>query len=170
MGADGRERRPVVAVRELLGAARRRSPSASVDVRAHLRLDRRLAAVVQRVAVHLPVDVGIEEVDERRQHVDVLGAVVVDRAVDLTGRLDEQRDPVHLLAVGVGDLHPPDVRCRQVGAVVGRHDERRVLPVRQRAQVVDELADERVGGADLHAVQLVLHAGGEVVAGCVGLA
>ena len=33
-----------------------------------------------------------------------------------------------------------------------------------RSQVVDELADERVGGADLHAVELVLHAGGEVVA------
>ena len=35
-------------------------------------------------------------------------------------------------------------------------------------EVVDELADERVGGADLHAVQLVLHARAELVAGASG--
>ena len=56
----------------------------------------------------------------------------------------------------------------KVGAVVGRHDEQRVRPRRHGSQVVDELADERVGGADLHAVELVLHAGREVVARRVG--
>ena len=99
--------------------------------------------------------------------VEVLGAVVADVAVRLARRLDEQRHPVHLLAVGGRDTHPADVRRGEVGAVVGGDDEQRLRPRRRRLEVVDELPDERVGGTDLHAVQLVLHARAEVVAGSV---
>ena len=128
VGADGGQRRPVVAVAELLGAAARRcrarrrrpwSPSA--------RPSPSLPSYSEWPSISQSTSASRRSI-ERRQHVDALGAVVVDLAVDLTRRLDEQRDPVDLLAVGVGDLHPPDVRRRQVGAVVGRHDERACPP------------------------------------------
>ena len=41
--------------------------------------------------------------------------------------------------------------------MVGRDDEQRLLPARQLVQMVEQLGDQRVGGPDLHAVQLELH-------------
>ena len=77
--ADGGQGRPVVAVGELLGTAGG-DGDRRLDVGRHLRSGVRRAAVEQRVAVELPVDVGVEQVDDRRQHVEVLGAVVADLA------------------------------------------------------------------------------------------
>ena len=97
--ADRGEADPVVAVRELARRAVRAMSSTaatSVDTRGSVVGD---AAVEQRVAVELPVDLGVEEVDDRRQHVDHLGAVVADLSRRLSRRLDEQRHAEHLLAI-----------------------------------------------------------------------
>ena len=115
--ADGGEGGPVVAVGILLRPASGDGEDLG-DIGRHLRRNVRSAVVEQRVTVELPVHLGVDEVDDRRQHVDRRCAVVASAALELSWSLDEQRHPEDLLPVGVGDQFPPDMRWSVVVAVV----------------------------------------------------
>ena len=94
--ADGCRPDPVVAG-ELLGSPLGESQGL-FDIGRHKRANVGLAPVVQRMAVELPVvaDLDVEQVDDRWDDVDRLGAVVADLAGGLSWRLDDKAGTVDL--------------------------------------------------------------------------
>jgi hypothetical protein len=115
------------------------------------------------VTVELPVGLDTGQVDDRGQHVHRLRAVVTDVALQLTGCLEEQRDPYDLVFVVVNDGRSPDIRrCVAVTMVRGHH-QRRVVLARQFTKMVDEFTDESIRRAELRAVELVPEAGSDEV-------
>ena len=116
-----------------------------------------LAAVEERVAVELPLRLDVQQIDQGREDVERAGGVVAYFPLDLTRRLDEQRDPQDEVLVPI--LDPTgEPWWRDVDAVVGRHHQRAVVPCAGRLHLLDHLADQLVHRGDLHGL-LCVHLG-----------
>src|SRR5690606_31602824 len=113
------------------------------------------------------VDLDVEQVDDGGHDVERRRRVVAHLALPLARRLDEQGDPEHLVLVP-GEQVAGELRRGQVDPVVGHHDDKGVVPGAHLVEVVDQLAHEGVGGADLQQVGLLELPDGPVEGRVVG--
>ena len=115
----------------------------ALDVGGHPRRSVRFAAVVQRVAVELPVH--RRRRGGRRSRAGRRSSAPSRRGLSPStwpGALMNSGTRIDLVGVGCGRPRASEVRRRVVVAVIRRHHEQRLLPRRQAAQVLDELGDQ----------------------------